>query len=49
MAWTPTPAKKHLYDVAQKLDIDGRSKMDKDELVDAIQKANDRRSAAARS
>ena len=41
-------SKSHLYDVAKKLDIDGRSKMDKDELVDAIQKANDKETAAAR-
>lgn len=28
--------KDELYDRAQKLDIDGRSKMDKDELIEAI-------------
>lgn len=33
-------SKQHLYDVAKRLDISGRSKMNKDELVDAIQKAN---------
>ena len=33
-------SKSHLYDVAKKLDISGRSKMDKSELVDAIKKAN---------
>ncbi|WP_104160103.1 ChaB family protein [Arthrobacter sp. ZGTC212] len=33
-------SKKHLYDLASKLDISGRSKMTKDELVDALQKAN---------
>ncbi|MFD1718362.1 ChaB family protein [Georgenia deserti] len=33
-------SKQHLYDVAKDLDISGRSKMNKDELVDAIQKAN---------
>ena len=33
-------SKEHLYDVAQELDISGRSKMSKDELVDAIKKAN---------
>jgi cation transport regulator ChaB len=32
--------KQHLLDVAKKLDISGRSKMSKPELVDAIQKAN---------
>ncbi|WP_104102252.1 ChaB family protein [Arthrobacter sp. 08Y14] len=33
-------SKKHLYDLASKLDISGRSKMTKDELVEALQKAN---------
>ena len=42
-------SKSHLYDVAQELDISGRSKMDKDELVDAIQKANDKATRDARS
>ena len=32
--------KEHLYDLASTLDISGRSKMTKDELVDALQKAN---------
>ena len=40
--------KEHLEDVARRLDIDGRSTMDKDELVEAIQKANDRESARSR-
>ena len=40
--------KAHLMDVAKRLDISGRSKMSKDELVDAIQKANDKATAAAR-
>ena len=35
-------SKAHLYDVAKRLDIEGRSNMSKDELVDAIQKANAR-------
>jgi cation transport regulator ChaB len=35
-------SKKHLLDVARKLDIDGRSKMDKAELVEAIKKYNRR-------
>lgn len=39
--------KKHLVEVAARLDIRGRTHMDKDELVDAIQKANDRHSAAS--
>lgn len=33
-------SKQHLYDVAKDLHISGRSKMNKSELVDAIQKAN---------
>ncbi len=41
--------KKHLVDVAKRLDVRGRSRMTKDELVDAIQKANDRETAKARS
>lgn len=36
--------KKHLMDVAKRLDVSGRSTMTKDELVDAIQKANARES-----
>ena len=40
--------KSHLMDVAKKLDISGRSKMKKQQLVDAIQRANDRRTAKAR-
>ena len=40
--------KEHLMDVAKRLDISGRSKMSKDELVDAIQKANDKATAEAR-
>jgi cation transport regulator ChaB len=41
--------KKHLMDVAKRLDVPGRSRMTKDELVDAIQKANDRHTAKARA
>jgi cation transport regulator ChaB len=33
-------SKAHLYDVAKRLDVPGRSSMSKGELVDAIQKAN---------
>jgi cation transport regulator ChaB len=33
-------SKKHLLEVARRLDVSGRSKMTKSELVDAIQKAN---------
>jgi cation transport regulator ChaB len=36
-------SKEHLYDIARKLDVPGRSNMSKDELVDAIQHENDRR------
>ncbi|BCN64233.1 ChaB family protein [Prescottella equi] len=42
-------SRRHLYDIARKLDIHGRSTMNKGELVDAIEKENRRRSAAARS
>lgn len=40
--------KEHLLDVAKRLDISGRSRMRKDELVEAIQKENDRRTREAR-
>jgi cation transport regulator ChaB len=40
--------KEHLMDVARRLDVHGRSSMTKDELVDAIQKANDRETRRAR-
>jgi cation transport regulator ChaB len=42
-------SKQHLMDVAKRLDIGGRSRMSKSELVDAIQKANKRSSSKARS
>jgi cation transport regulator ChaB len=41
-------SKEHLYERAQQLGVEGRSKMDKDELVDAISKANDRATRKAR-
>ena len=41
-------SKKHLYELATRLGITGRSTMSKDELVEALQKANDRESARAR-
>lgn len=41
-------SKKHLYEVATRLGVRGRSKMDKNELVDAIKKANRRATAKAR-
>ncbi|WP_019179990.1 ChaB family protein [Microbacterium yannicii] len=36
--------KKHLLEVAKRLDVRGRTRMTKDELVEAIQKANARAS-----
>jgi cation transport regulator ChaB len=42
-------SKQHLMDLAKRLDIDGRSRMTKAELVDAIQKANKRSTSKARS
>jgi cation transport regulator ChaB len=44
-----TASKEHLLDVAKRLSISGRSTMKKKELVDAIQKANDKKSAKART
>ena len=41
-------SKQHLYEVAKKLDVPGRSSMSKDELVTAIEKANDRESRKSR-
>ena len=41
-------SKRHLYEVAQRLDVPGRSSMSKDELVDAIDAANQRATARAR-
>jgi len=41
-------SKEHLLKVARKLDIPGRSTMKKKQLVDAIQKANTKKTAAAR-
>ena len=41
-------SKKHLYELATRLEISGRSKMSKSELVEALQKANNRESARAR-
>ena len=42
-------SKQHLYDIAKRLGVPGRSTMTKQELVAAIQKANDRKTAKARS
>ena len=41
-------SKQHLMDLAKRLDISGRSRMTKSELVDAIQKANNRSTRKAR-
>jgi cation transport regulator ChaB len=41
-------SKSHLYDLAKDAGIEGRSKMDKDELADALQKSNDKKTAEAR-
>ncbi|WP_018653984.1 ChaB family protein [Actinomadura flavalba] len=41
-------SKKHLYDLAKRLGIGGRSSMTKAQLADAIEKANDRKTAEAR-
>lgn len=41
-------SKAHLYQRARELNIEGRSKMDKDELVEALQKANDAATRKAR-
>jgi cation transport regulator ChaB len=42
-------SKKHLMDVAKTLEVAGRSRMTKAELVDAINKANAKRTRQARS
>ncbi|EMY33931.1 hypothetical protein D477_012420 [Arthrobacter crystallopoietes BAB-32] len=41
-------SKEHLYDLAKKLDVPGRSKMSKSELVDAVRKANDKETRKSR-
>lgn len=41
--------KEHLLGIARRLDVKGRSTMTKDELVDAIGKANDKANEQARS
>jgi cation transport regulator ChaB len=40
-------SKEHLYELAQRLGVKGRSRMSKSELVAALQKANNRESAKA--
>ncbi len=42
-------SKEHLMGIAKRLDVTGRSKMTKAELVDAIQKANDKATREARA
>jgi cation transport regulator ChaB len=41
--------KTHLMELAKKLDVPGRSRMTKDELVEALKKANRKATAKARS
>jgi cation transport regulator ChaB len=41
--------KQHLYDLAKKLGVPGRSSMTKPQLVEALEKANNRETAKARS
>jgi cation transport regulator ChaB len=41
-------SKAHLYELAQRLDVPGRSAMSKAELVEALQKANDASTRRAR-
>ncbi|HZG99095.1 MAG TPA: ChaB family protein [Nocardioidaceae bacterium] len=41
-------SKKHLMELARRLDVAGRSKMSKPELVEALQKANDKATREAR-
>jgi hypothetical protein len=41
-------SKEHLYEIAKKLDVKGRSSMSKGELVEAIKKANRSQTSRAR-
>jgi hypothetical protein len=41
-------SKEHLYELATRLEVPGRSRMTKEQLVTALQKANDRETARAR-
>ena len=42
-------SKKHLLELARRLDVSGRSRMTKPQLVEALQKANDKATREARS
>jgi cation transport regulator ChaB len=42
-------SKQHLLDLAKRMDVPGRTRMSKDELVKALQKANARETRKARS
>jgi cation transport regulator ChaB len=42
-------SKTHLMDLAKRLDVPGRSRMSKDQLVEALQKANARETRRSRS
>jgi hypothetical protein len=42
-------SKQHLYELATRLKVKGRSRMTKAELVEALQKANNRATARARA
>jgi cation transport regulator ChaB len=42
-------SKEHLYELAKKLDVKGRSSMNKEQLVDAVEKANNWETAKARN
>lgn len=42
-------SKQHLYDLAKRLGVEGRSRMSKGELMDAVRKANRSQSRKARS
>jgi hypothetical protein len=42
-------SKKHLYELATRLGVTGRSRMTKDELVEALRKANARETRRSRS
>jgi cation transport regulator ChaB len=42
-------SKQHLMDLARRLEVPGRSRMTKPELIEAIQKANNRKTRKARA